>query len=118
MHSSLSEEDARTSHTARSPSPSGEGRGEGLSHTGSINLALVLLFLIPRLALLFAREPFFDELFTRWMSAGSFTGILSALHSDSGPPLYYFIIHLLGHPESEGSALSIPVNEQIGRAPV
>src|SRR5260221_2306007 len=63
-----------------------------------INLALTLLFLIPRLALLFAREPFFDELFTRWMGARSFAGILSALHSDSGPPLYYFIVHLLGDP--------------------
>ena len=63
-----------------------------------LNLALTLLFLIPRVALLFAREPFFDELFTRWMGARSFAGILGALHFDSGPPLYYFIVHLLGDP--------------------
>ena len=64
----------------------------------STYLALTVLFLIPRLALLFAREPFFDELFTRWMSARSFVGILAALRWDSGPPLYYFLVHLLGDP--------------------
>jgi hypothetical protein len=64
----------------------------------SLSLALVVLFLIPRLALLYAREPFFDELFTRWMSAHSYAGILTALRQDSGPPLYYFLIHLAGDP--------------------
>ncbi len=60
--------------------------------------AIVILFFAPRAALLFARPPFFDELFTRWISARSFGGILQALHHDSGPPLYYFFIHLLGNP--------------------
>jgi hypothetical protein len=56
---------------------------------------IVLLFLIPRIALLFAREPFFDELYTRWISRKSFAGILQALRYDSGPPLYYFVVHFV-----------------------
>ena len=56
---------------------------------------IVLLFLIPRIALLLAREPFFDELYTRWISRKSFAGILEALRSDSGPPLYYFVVHFV-----------------------
>ena len=59
---------------------------------------IVALFLAPRLALLYLRQPFFDELFTRWICAKSFAGILQALHYDSGPPLYYFLIHLIGDP--------------------
>ena len=61
-------------------------------------MAIVVLFLALRVALLFVRQPFFDELFTRWISGLSFAGILHALHFDSGPPLYYFIIHALGDP--------------------
>ena len=57
--------------------------------------AATCLFLALRLALLFAREPFFDELFTKWIAARSFGGILEALRHDSGPPLYYFVAHLL-----------------------
>lgn len=59
---------------------------------------IVLLFFAPRIALLWFRQPFFDELFTRWIAAKSFGGILDALHYDSGPPLYYFIVHLIGDP--------------------
>lgn len=44
------------------------------------------------------RQPFFDELFTRWIGAKSFAGILDALRYDSGPPLYYFIVHAIGDP--------------------
>ena len=61
-------------------------------------VGIAALFFVPRLILLFVRQPFFDELFTRWISGQSFGGILHALHYDSGPPLYYFIIHLLGDP--------------------
>jgi hypothetical protein len=60
--------------------------------------AILLLFLAPRIALLFVRQPFFDELFTRWISAKSLGGILDALHYDSGPPLYYWLLRLLGNP--------------------
>ncbi len=63
-----------------------------------LSIGIAALFLAPRLALLWARQPFFDELFTRWIAAQSFAGILGALHHDSGPPLYYFLIHLLGDP--------------------
>ena len=61
-------------------------------------VGIAALFFVPRLLLLFLREPFFDELFTRWISGHSFSGIVQALHYDSGPPLYYCIIHLLGDP--------------------
>jgi hypothetical protein len=57
---------------------------------------LILLFLLPRAPLLFLRQPFYDELFTQWISAKPFAGILDALRFDSGPPLYYWLIHLLG----------------------
>lgn len=57
---------------------------------------LILLFLLPRVPLLFLRQPFYDELFTQWISAKSFPGILDALRFDSGPPLYYWLLHLLG----------------------
>jgi hypothetical protein len=61
-------------------------------------VGIAALFFVPRLILLFVRQPFFDELFTRWISGHSFAGILQALHYDSGPPLYYFLIHILGNP--------------------
>jgi len=60
--------------------------------------AIVVLFFAPRIALLWFRQPFFDELFTRWIAAKSFGGILEALHYDSGPPLYYFLVHGIGDP--------------------
>jgi hypothetical protein len=44
------------------------------------------------------RAPFFDELFTRWIAGKSFAGILAALRLDSGPPLYYFVVHAMGDP--------------------
>ncbi|HLJ74676.1 MAG TPA: hypothetical protein VKU62_08835 [Thermoanaerobaculia bacterium] len=59
---------------------------------------IVALFFATRVPLLLVRQPFFDELFTRWISAKSFGGILQALHHDSGPPLYYFLVHLIGDP--------------------
>lgn len=72
-------------------------RPPGTRHSALIT-CLGVLFLIPRIALLFARQPFYDELFTRWIGAKSFGGILAALRYDSGPPLYYFLVHLLGNP--------------------
>ena len=57
----------------------------------ALSSLIVLLFLLPRLALLFAREPFFDELFTVWMAQRPFGSIVPALMHDSGPPLYYFV---------------------------
>jgi len=59
---------------------------------------ILLLFLAARIPLLLVRDTFFDELFTRWIAGKSFAGILSALRHDSGPPLYYFVVHLLGDP--------------------
>jgi hypothetical protein len=59
---------------------------------------ILLLFAAARIPLLIVRAPFFDELFTRWISAKPFAGIVSALRWDSGPPLYYFVVRLLGDP--------------------
>ncbi len=56
------------------------------------------LFLGIRVPLLALREPFFDELFTRWIAGKPLAGILTALRNDSGPPLYYFLVHQLGDP--------------------
>jgi hypothetical protein len=67
-------------------------------HVERSTLFLAVLFLVPRVALLFARQPFYDEFFTHWISAKSFVEIVHALHLDSGPPLYYFVIHALGNP--------------------
>ena len=61
-------------------------------------MLILLLFAAARIPLLIVRAPFFDELFTRWISAKSFAGIVSALRMDSGPPLYYFVVRLLGDP--------------------
>jgi len=57
---------------------------------------VALLFLVPRIGILVAREPFYDELFTQWITARSFSGIIEALRYDSGPPLYYFLVKILG----------------------
>jgi hypothetical protein len=59
---------------------------------------ILLLFAAARIPLLIVRAPFFDELFTRWISAKPFAGIVSALRMDSGPPLYYFVVRSLGDP--------------------
>lgn len=64
----------------------------------AVSASILLLFLVPRAALLVWRQPFFDELFTRWISAKSFGGILDALRFDSGPPLYYWLLQLTGNP--------------------
>lgn len=63
---------------------------------GFVVALLAVAFFALRLSLLAVRPPFFDELFTIWISGKSFAGILDALRSDSGPPLYYFTVHALG----------------------
>jgi len=65
-----------------------------------VSALIALLFLAPRLALLSARDVFFDEIFTQWISGQTFAGIVHALRLDSGPPLYYFVVHLLGDPSA------------------
>jgi hypothetical protein len=64
----------------------------------SLVVLIVALFLGIRIPLLVLRASFFDELFTRWIAGKSFAGILAALRHDSGPPLYYFAVHLFGDP--------------------
>jgi hypothetical protein len=62
---------------------------------GAAAAGILALFFALRIPLLRYRQPFFDELFTRWVSAKSFGDIVAALRYDSGPPLYYFIVHVL-----------------------
>src|SRR5216684_2983909 len=71
-----------------------------IPHPSSFHPSILIgtIFLVVRVLLLIHRAPFFDELFTRWIAGKSFAGILSALLHDSGPPLYYFVVHLLGNP--------------------
>jgi hypothetical protein len=75
---------------------------ENTRHPSSIHLLFYVLtgafFLALRVPLLIVRAPFFDELFTRWIAGKSFAGILAALRLDSGPPLYYFVVHAIGDP--------------------
>jgi hypothetical protein len=52
---------------------------------------LTLLFLAVRVMLLYARDPFYDELFTLWMARQPAANILPNLVHDSGPPLYYYL---------------------------
>jgi hypothetical protein len=59
---------------------------------------ILLLFAAARISLLIFRAPFYDELFTRWISGKPFGEIIAALRHDSGLPLYYFVVHLLGDP--------------------
>jgi hypothetical protein len=66
--------------------------------TAVISTAAILLFLATRLPLLFFRDFFYDEIFTRWIARKPFLGIVSALRHDSGPPLFYLLVHALGNP--------------------
>jgi len=67
-------------------------RSSLIAHRSAL-ISGTLLFLLLRAALLFWRQPFFDELFTVWIAAKPFAGIVEALRFDSGPPLYYFVVH-------------------------
>jgi len=64
---------------------------------GAAAAGILALFLAFRIPLLFVRQLFFDELFTKWVAAKPFGAIVDALRYDSGPPLYYFLVHLFGH---------------------
>lgn len=59
--------------------------------------AIVATFFALRIPLLQLRAPFYDELFTKWIAGKSFVEIVRALTLDSGPPLYYFLVHVFGH---------------------
>jgi hypothetical protein len=65
-------------------------------HSALRTALLLLLFLTPRLVLLLVRAPFFDELFTQWIAVKPLAERLAALKLDSGPPLYYTVVHFLG----------------------
>lgn len=71
----------------------------------AICAALTLLFLAPRMALLATRQWFFDELFTHWLAGHSVLSIVTLLRVDSGPPLYYLLVRLLGNPSLPATRL-------------
>jgi len=97
-------ESAVGSREPEKPSPVNAPRPTPDPRPPIFGVALVLLlFASARIPLLVLRAPFFDELFTRWIAGRPFAGILSALRHDSGPPLYYFAVHLLGDPSVEGT---------------
>lgn len=58
-------------------------------------VATAVVFIGIRVALILVREPFFDELFTVWISQKSIGDVIAALRSDSGPPLYYLATHFM-----------------------
>ena len=57
--------------------------------------ALLVAYAAPRIGLAVVREPFFDELFTLWISRLPVDGMFAVLLHDSGPPLYYALTRLL-----------------------
>lgn len=73
----------------------------------AVGAAIAALFLAARLVLWKVREPFFDELFTRWIAQKSFAGIVAALRFDSGPPLYYFLVKLFASPRGVSLVASL-----------
>jgi hypothetical protein len=66
-------------------------------------LPALLLFLALRVAAAILRPPFFDELFTSWISRLPLPAMMAALRNDSGPPLYYLVVHGLSRLFSAGS---------------
>ena len=65
-----------------------------MKREGAADAGILALFFALRLPLARYRQPFFDEMFTWWISRKSFAGIITALEYDSGPPLYYFLVHV------------------------
>jgi hypothetical protein len=62
----------------------------------AIVAGIAVLFVALRAAIIWARDPFFDELFSAWMARRPLHAILPALRQDSGPPLYYVLARLDG----------------------
>lgn len=60
-----------------------------------------------RAALIPIRPVFFDELFTRWISGLPLRSIFAALEHDSGPPLYYILVRLLGGGHADVPAIRV-----------
>ncbi len=58
-------------------------------------ILIVSVFLAFRVAFLFIREPFFDDLFTIWIARQELPDLIAALRLDSGPPLYYVVMHFV-----------------------
>ncbi|HXG57852.1 MAG TPA: hypothetical protein VNL91_02410 [Thermoanaerobaculia bacterium] len=76
-----------------------------------ILLGAAALFLVPRIALLLRREPDIDELFTAWIARKDLGAMIRTLLLDSGPPLYYVLLHAVDFvsPMSVGLARLISI---------
>lgn len=69
-----------------------ESDGAGRDRLVVVTLAALFIALLSiRLAYLLVREPFFDELFTLWISRQPLPRLFAAIALDSGPPLYYLL---------------------------
>jgi hypothetical protein len=76
-------------HPEPEPAPEPAPGFSGVAAAG-----IAVLFLALRILYLYAREPFFDELYTSWMAGQPLSSIVPHLLHDSGPPLYYFLARL------------------------
>jgi hypothetical protein len=72
----------------------------------AVGIVITAIFLGLRIALWLTRDLFYDELFTAWIARQPLASILEALRHDSGPPLYYFIVHLIPSPRGISFAAS------------
>lgn len=68
------------------------GHSQRLVHVAA-GAAFLILLLVLRVPLLFTRPVFFDELFSVWIASQSLSSIFRHLQHDSGPPLYYLLLH-------------------------
>ena len=59
-------------------------------------VAVLVPFVVVRIAILIVRDPFFDEIFTTWLVGRPFGAMFEALRHDSGPPLYYVLLKAIG----------------------
>jgi hypothetical protein len=54
------------------------------------------IFVALRVALIEKRPPDIDEIFTVWLVRKPAAAMMATLVHDTGPPLYYFVLHALG----------------------
>jgi hypothetical protein len=54
------------------------------------------IFVVLRVALIEKRPPDIDEIFTVWLVRKPAAAMMATLVRDTGPPLYYFVLHALG----------------------
>jgi len=61
------------------------------------NYFLIIIFALIFLKLSYIKDPWQDELFTRYLIKNNFGEILKILKNDNNAPLYYYILHFLSN---------------------